>query len=227
MPASSATYRPDERRRGDLRGRLGDARRAVRRGVLRRRRLLSALCVGGAVLLGLQAAAPAPPPTVLVLTAARDLPAGTVLRGGDVAPVRFRPDSAPDGRPARAAVVGRTLAAPLRRGEPVTDVRLVGPSLLRGYPGLVAVPARIPDPGTVALLRVGDRVDLMVTETDGSSSRLLAGDVPVLALPADTDVTARRPSRADGWSCSGPLPRSPGAVTAAAVRGCLGVVISR
>ena len=101
--------------------------------------------------------------------------------------MEFRPDSVPDGRPARAAAVGRTLAAPLRRGEPVTDVRLVGPSLLRGYPGLVAVPVRIPDPGTVALLRVGDRVDLLVTETDGSAARLLAGGVPVLALPVDPE----------------------------------------
>ena len=227
MPASSATYRPDDRRRGDLRGRLGDARRTVRRAVLRRRRLLSALCVGGAVLLGLQAAAPAPPPTVLVLTAARDLPAGTVLRGADVAPVRFRPDSAPDGRPGRTAVVGRTLAAPLRRGEPVTDVRLVGPSLLRGYPGLVAVPARVPDPGTVALLRVGDRVDLMVTETDGTSSRLLAGGVPVLALPADADVTAAPAVASGRLVVFGTSPALAGAVTAAAVRGCLGVVISR
>ena len=227
MPTSSATYHSEDRHRPDPRVRMADARRAVRRGVLRRRRLLSALCVGGAVLVGLQAAAPAPPPTVAVLTAVRDLPAGTVLRGADVAPVEFRPDSAPDGRPRRGAVVGRTLAAPLRRGEPVTDVRLVGPSLLRGYPGLVAVPVRIPDPGTVALLRVGDRVDLMVTETDGPSSRLLASGVPVLALPTDADGPAA-PSVASGrLVVFGSSPALAGAVTSAAVRGYLGVVISR
>ena len=109
----------------------------------------------------------------------------------------------------------------------MTDVRLVGPSLLRGYPGLVAVPARIPDPGTVALLRVGDRVDLMVTETDGSSSRLLAGGVPVLALPADADVTAAPTVASGRLVVFGTSPSLAGAVTAAAVRGCLGVVISR
>ena len=63
-----------------LRRRLGTAAFGdVRRAVLRRRRLLSALCAAAAVLAGLQAAAPPPPPTVTVLTAARDLPAGTVL----------------------------------------------------------------------------------------------------------------------------------------------------
>jgi Flp pilus assembly protein CpaB len=207
--------------------RLGDLRRAVRRRVLGHRRLLSGLCVGGAVLAGLQAAAPAPPATVTVLTAARDLSAGTVLGRGDLAVVEFRAGSAPEGGSRAGEAVGRTLAAPLRRGEPVTDVRLVGPSLLRGYPGLVAVPVRIPDPGAAGLLQVGDRVDLMVTETDGSAARLLAGGVPVLALPRDTrELTA-------GGMVSGRLvvfgtsSALAGPVTAAAVRGCLGVVLSR
>ena len=46
----------------------------LRRRVLLHRRLLAALCVGAAVLAGLQAAAPPPPATVAVWTAARDLP---------------------------------------------------------------------------------------------------------------------------------------------------------
>ena len=223
MPSSSAS----ERRPAGLRDRASDLRRVVRRAVLRRRRLLSALCVGGAVLAGLQATSPAPPPTVTVLTAARDLPAGTVLRAEDLAAVELRPDTAPDGRPARASAVGRTLAAPLRRGEPVTDVRLVGPSLLRGYPGLVAVPVRIPDPATVALLRVGDRVDLMVTETDGSAARLLAGDVPVLALPDDPEGSAAPTVASGRLVVLGTSPALAGPVTAAAVRGCLSTVLSR
>ena len=211
MPSSSAS----ERRPAGLRDRASDLRRVVRRAVLRRRRLLSALCVGGAVLAGLQATSPAPPPTVTVLTAARDLPAGTVLRAEDLAAVELRP------------AVGRTLAAPLRRGEPVTDVRLVGPSLLRGYPGLVAVPVRIPDPATVALLRVGDRVDLMVTETDGSAARLLAGDVPVLALPDDPEGSAAPTVASGRLVVLGTSPALAGPVTAAAVRGCLSTVLSR
>ena len=48
------------------------------------------------------------------------------------------------------ALLGRVLAAPVRRGEPITDVRLVGPSLLGATTaGLVAVPVRIADAGRV------------------------------------------------------------------------------
>jgi Flp pilus assembly protein CpaB len=81
-------------------------------------------------------------------------------------------------------VVGRTLAAPLRAGEPVTDVRLVGPALTDGYPGLDAVPVRLPDPGMVALLRVGDRVDLVSADPQGGDATVVATGLPVLALPA-------------------------------------------
>ena len=207
--------------------RLALLRRRVRRRVLGHRRLLSALCVAGAVLAGLQAAAPPPPRTVPVLTAARDLPAGTLLTDADLVATEFRPDSAPDGSATRSAAVGRTLAGPLRRGEPVTDVRLVAPSLLRGYPGLVAVPVRIPDPGTVALLRVGDRVDLLVTETDGSAASTLATDVPVLALPRSAASGAGPVTASGALVVLGTESGLAGPVSAAAVRGCLVVVIAR
>lgn len=219
---------PRSRTARSTRADLAAARRAVRRRVLRHRRLLAALCVGGAVLAGLRAVAPPPPATVTVLVAARDLPAGAVLDGDDLVVTAFRPGSAPDGAAARGDAVGRTLAAPLRRGEPVTDVRLVAPSLLQGYPGLVAVPVRIPDPGAVDLLRVGDRVDLLVTETDGSSAQPLADDVPVLALPRD-DAS---PGPVGAGVVSGRLvvfgtsPELAGPVSAAAIRGCLVLALS-
>jgi Flp pilus assembly protein CpaB len=211
-----------------VRAGLAAWRRAVRRRVLRHRRLLAAVCVGGAVLAGLQAVAPPPPATVSVLVAARDLPAGTVLAADDLVATSFRPGSAPDGRAGRSRAVGRTLAAPLRRGEPVTDVRLVAPSLLAGYPGLVAVPVRIPDPGTVALLRVGDRVDLLVTETDGSAAERLTAGVPVLALPRDDSGGGSVGGGLVGGRLVvlGTAPELAGPVSAAAVRGCLGIALS-
>ena len=64
-------------------------------------------------------------------------------------------------------------------------MRLVGPALAEGYPGLVAVPVRLPDAGVVALLSVGDRVDLVAADPQGAAAALVAADVPVLALPAD------------------------------------------
>jgi hypothetical protein len=81
------------------------------------------------------------------------------------------------------APAGRTLAAPLRAGEAVTDVRLVGPALTEGYPGLSAVPVRLPDAGMVDLLRVGDRIDLVSADPQGGGASVVASDVPVLAVP--------------------------------------------
>lgn len=155
---------------------------AVRRAVLRRRRLLAAALTAVAVAAGLQAVAAPPPPTVAVLVAARDLPAGQVLDGGDLTPVEFAPGSEPDELVGDAE--GRVLAGPLRRGEPVTDVRLVGPSLTEGHPGVVALPVRLPDAAMVALLEVGDRIDLVAADPQEGGAEVVAADVPVLAIPA-------------------------------------------
>jgi len=163
--------------------RLARAWAAGRRAVLLRRRLLAALCLGLAVLSGLRVVAGPPPPTEPLLVAARDLPAGTVLSADDLTTRRVPVGVAPVAAVSRADVLGRTLAAPLTAGEPVTVVRLMAPGLLDGYPGLVAVPVRIPDPDSVALLQVGDRIDLLATDPGGGGTALVARQVPVLALP--------------------------------------------
>ena len=167
--------------------RWSDRWRSVRRAVLRRRRPLAALLTAVAVTAGLQAAAGPGPSTVAVTVAARDLPAGAALAAGDLRTARFAPGSAPDG--VVDDPVGQVLAAPLRAGEPVTDARLVGPALTAGRPGLVAVPVRLPDPGLVGLLDVGDRIDLVATDPQDGGARVVADDVPVLAVPADDEAT--------------------------------------
>ena len=169
------------------RDRLASVVRPVRRAVLARRRLLAALLTAVAVAAGIHAAASPPPSAVPVRVAARDLPAGAVLEAGDLRTVGFAPGSVPDGLADDAA--GRTLAAPLRSGEPVTDLRLVGPALTDGYPGLAAVPVRLPDAGMVDLLRVGDRVDLVSADPQGGGASVVATGVPVLAIPVPTDAS--------------------------------------
>jgi hypothetical protein len=81
-------------------------------------------------------------------------------------------------------VLGRTLAAPMSRGEVITSLRTVQRGLLRGYPGTRAVPLRITDAAVVALLRVGDRISLVVADPGGRTRpRELLEDVPVVAIP--------------------------------------------
>src|SRR6478752_7345068 len=167
-----------------IRDRLGRALRPVRRAVLRRRRLLAAALTAVAVAGGIHATAAPPPARVAVPVAAHDLPAGVVLSAGDLTESEFAPGSVPDGVAADAA--GRILAAPLRRGEPVTNVRLVGRALTDGHPDLIALPVRLPDAGMVDLLRAGDRVDLLAADPQGSGARTVATDVLVLAVPRAT-----------------------------------------
>lgn len=195
MPLDAPDARPDPAP-SDVRRRLALARRRLRRAVLGRRRLLAALCAALAVVAGVRAVAAPPPETVAVTVAARDLPAGAVLAATDLTRVELAPDALPDDL--LADPVGRTLAGPVSRGEPLTGVRVVGaPLAQQSLAGTdrVALPVRLPDAGAVALLRVGDRVDLVATDPQVGTSELVALGVPVLALPgADTSGGAAGPA---------------------------------
>jgi Flp pilus assembly protein CpaB len=169
------------------------ALRALRRAVSLHRRLLAAGLAAAAAAVGLGVAAPSPPVTEAVVVAERDLPGGAVLRARDLQVRRFTAGTAPAGSAETpAGLLGRVLAAPLRTGEPVTDVRVVGPGLVRGYgPGLVAAPVRIADADSVALVRVGDRVDVLAPDPRGQYPPALAvADAPVIAVPRLADEVA-------------------------------------
>lgn len=191
---------------------------------MRRRRPLAALLAGVSVLLALTALRPATPSpqeaggrTVPVLVAAHDLVAGAVLRDADTRTVPYPVGLVPNGVLAPGdAVAGRRLVLPLRAGEPLTDVRFVSNSLLDRLsgPGSVAAPVRIADAGEVALVRPGDRVDVLAAPTSdpggqsspsaqvtalpvasgavvlsvpqSATSGVTDGGLVVLAVPADT-----------------------------------------
>lgn len=151
--------------------------------VVLHRRVLVALAVGLAVLAGLRALSPPPPPTVDVVVAARDLPGGLVLTAGDLEVRQVPADLPPGGATADpSTLTGSTLAAPVRIGEAITDLRVLGEGLLAAHPGTVAVPVRVPDAEVPRLLRVGDRVDLVAASSRGSAAVVLEA-APVLALP--------------------------------------------
>jgi Flp pilus assembly protein CpaB len=143
--------------------------------------MIAAVLTAGAVLAGMRAVAPPPPDTVAVLVAARDLPSGTVLDEHDLVERDFPAALAPHGASGPAA--GRVLAAPVRSGEVLTDVRLVGPGLADAVPGETVLPVRLPDAGMAALLRAGDEVDLLATDPGTGDTAVVARDVTVLATP--------------------------------------------
>lgn len=155
------------------------------------RRLLAAGLLAGSAALGLQALSPPPPPTRAVVAAARDLLAGSRLVPGDLTTVRLAPSALPDGiLRSEGAARGRTLVSAVRRGEPLTDARLVGPvSLDLLGAGMVASPVRIADAATVRLLRPGDIVDVLAAGGGDvvAPARLVASAVRVVTIPRTRD----------------------------------------
>ncbi|MES9537369.1 Flp pilus assembly protein CpaB [Actinomadura sp. NPDC000600] len=161
----------------------------------RLRRPLAALFAAAAAGLALLALRPGAPPSVRVLAAARDLPAGTSLAPSDLRGLDLPAAAVPAGA-LRSGGAGRVLAGPMRRGEPLTDARVVGAGLLRGQgPGTVAAPVRLADAGAVRLVRPGDRVDVLTAPSEPATgeppgtgrrweaSRMVVSDVPVIAVP--------------------------------------------
>jgi Flp pilus assembly protein CpaB len=175
-------------------------RRALRAG-LRHRRALVAVLTAGAVATGVQALAAPGPATAAVVAAARDVPWGARLTAADLVRVALPVSAVPDGTVADEAVaLGRLVAGPVRRGEPITDVRLVGPALLAGAPAgadLVATPVRIADPESADLLRAGDTVDVLAA-AEGVAATVVAPGVRVLAVPRPGGETAGPSVLADG-----------------------------
>jgi pilus assembly protein CpaB len=144
------------------------------------------LVVVAFVLAARPAPAPGTPPAaaaVAVTVAATDLPAGTVLTADHLAIARLPPEFAPAGAAGEPGpLVGRILAGAVRAAEPLTDARLVGPGLTALLPvDQVAAPVRLADLAVAALVRTGDRVDVLATLPGSSTADVVAAAAVVLA----------------------------------------------
>jgi Flp pilus assembly protein CpaB len=119
-----------------------------------------------------------------VVVAARDLRPGAALTADDVRLEKRSATTIPDGsRSDMATVVGSMLASPTRRGEVLTDVRLLGSRLAESTagPGARIVPLHLADGALIDLIRVGDVVDVLAAP---------AADAPASGTPAVTKVVA-------------------------------------
>lgn len=151
------------------------SRRALRLAVARYRRWLVAGCVAAAVGAAISALAPPPEPSRPVPVAARDLAAGQRIGPGDVVVRRWPLDAVPAGLMGAAA--GRVLAGAVRRGEPITDARLLGPGLLAGQPvDRVAITVRPADPAATRAVRPGELVDVLAGPVTGDPTAAGAGE---------------------------------------------------
>jgi Flp pilus assembly protein CpaB len=164
--------------------------RDLRKAASWHRRLLVAGLLSASAAFAIQAVTPHSPRTESVLIAAKDLAGGTRLAPDDVRLSGVAPSTVPTGAlRGRSAAAGRTLVAPVRRGEVLTDVRLVSRSFLDSYgESVVAAPVRIADAATVRLIEPGDSVDVLAAGAgaDGSATaeaRVVAASVAVVTIP--------------------------------------------
>lgn len=180
-------------------------------------------CAAGGlvVLAGIAAVRPGPEgERTEVVVAARDLGPAAVLTADDVHLEMRMSATIPDGSQTTiAAVDGAMLAGPARRGEVLTDVRLLGARLTEstvGPDGRI-VPVWPADAGVVDLVRPGDVVDILAAP--GSDSRpqpkVVATDAVVVLVSPQ-----RAPATGQERAVLVALPRSAAnAVAAAALAG--------
>ncbi|MDN5757709.1 MAG: SAF domain-containing protein [Tomitella sp.] len=193
----------------------GDAARSLRAGpierlraawrpgwprtLLLRRALAATLLVAAVVLLfrGDPAAEP-----VDVVVAAHDLSPGSAIGPQDVAVVQRSSRAVPEGALAATdAVLGHTIAAPVREGESLTDVRLLGTRLAQSAAGVDdarLVTIRLADPAVAAVVHAGDLVDVIAAPPGASPDSVethgvtLAKRAPVVLVPPAPESRSNR-----------------------------------
>lgn len=134
-----------------------------------------------------------------VVVAEHDLRPGAALTPADVRLEKRLTATVPDGAPADlSAVVGSTLAGPTRRGEVLTDVRLLGSRLAEATagPGARIVPLHLADGALIDLVRVGDVVDVLAApatsgpDNSRTAPKVVATDAVVVLVSAKEKVQA-------------------------------------
>jgi Flp pilus assembly protein CpaB len=153
---------------------------------------------GLVVLAGVAAVRPDPDgDRAQVVVAARDLSPGTALTADDLRLEKRLVPSIPDGSQSDIdTVVGSTLAGPARRGEVLTDVRLLGRRLAESAAGPNAriVPVHPADNALADLVRPGDVVDVVAGSDAGAQPK---PSVPsVIATNAIVVLVSAKPKAA-------------------------------
>ncbi|MFG1934496.1 SAF domain-containing protein [Mycobacterium sp. NPDC048908] len=128
-----------------------------------------------------------------IVVAARDLASGVQLTADDVRVENRTAATVPDGSQTDVgALVGATLAGPARRGEVLTDVRVLGPRLAESVagPGARVVPIPLADTALLDLVRPGDVVDVLAAGAEADSQTQLVATDAVVVLVSEKPKAA-------------------------------------
>ena len=135
-----------------------------------------------------------------VVVAAHDLSPGAALTADDLRLEKRLAPTIPDGSQSDIdTIVGSTLAGPTRRGEVLTDVRLLGRRLAESAAGPDAriVPVHPVDGALAELVRPGDVVDIVAaSETNSAAAaRVVATNAIVVLVSAKQKAQAATSER--------------------------------
>jgi Flp pilus assembly protein CpaB len=135
-----------------------------------------------------------------IVVATRDLASGVELTAEDVRLENRTAATVPDGSQSDvSAVIGATLAGPARRGEVLTDVRVLGPRLAESVAGPDAriVPLPLAESALLDLVRPGDVVDVLAAGAEATGA-----DAPpqLVATDAVVVLVSERPTGAGSGS---------------------------
>jgi pilus assembly protein CpaB len=145
------------------------------------------LAVLAAVLTGISAAAPEGPPTAPVVRATAELPGGTRLAAAHLRVDEVVAADAPEGIVADPAdLVGRTVAAPVAKGQIMTELDITSARDPAGR-GRVLAPLRLADAEVVAMLRAGDVVDVLAADAQSEQAYVAGRGVRVVTVPQPPD----------------------------------------
>jgi Flp pilus assembly protein CpaB len=124
-----------------------------------------------------------------VVIATRDISPGTALTADDISLESRLAAAVPDGATVDlATVLGATLAGAARRGEVLTDVRLLGKRLTEatGGPDARIVPVHPADSALAGLVRPGDVVDVVAaSDTDSHANPRVVATGGIVVLVSD------------------------------------------
>jgi Flp pilus assembly protein CpaB len=161
---------------------------SIRRAGTWHRRKLAVVAAVAAVLTGINAALPPDPPTVQAVRSAVRLDGGVVLTSDDVSVTRVPADAVPDDALTTLnAAVGRTVAAPVSKGQLLTELSVAAPGR-SARPGRVVAPLRLGDADLVALLSVGDAVDVVAADVEAAQAAVVAREIRIVGLPPPPDA---------------------------------------
>ena len=163
------------------------------------RRAAAVLCLLAALGTALTRGRPSVTPTVPTVVTSHAVSAGSVLSASDLTLAAWPASAAPaDGTRAVTAVVGRRVAATVRRGMPITAADLLEPAVAAALArGQAASTVELTTSSQVAILRVGDHVDLYPSSdtsalgdtTPAASGSPAAQNAEVLSVLPASDAT--------------------------------------